>query len=330
MKRINFLTTFACIIVMCCMISSCTKENSSEISNDESQVNLDVPTFKNDLMIFSSIDAFYKHYEKIDLLYDTDYKAFADIANNQDLNSVQKLLANDIFATPEERYQPEIADPAMMAIVNKHFEFQIEEVLLTYVSSDFILLAHIDDVAARDQIRALPKYAKFDATQIPADTYLVAADVLETLLGPWGTVDYNPPVIEESNRSCEIEGSTGWDWKSNGIHGLSYRSQAYKTWCCTKEEARAFSKKWINNSWQYADTWHLYARVDAVRRSSGCNYKDEEHEVKTCSNCDHERARVSAGGKEYHYSSDVSGSLQKTTWENNVSTSVSGFHYVPF
>lgn len=333
MKNLNYVSFLFCCMILSIVISSCSKEKFTESEPAEIEVGINAISSQSDLMSFGSIETFYEHYQKMDALYDKSNKEYRAAIEAQMLNSVYKKLGNDVFTDPKERYQPWLGDPVMMGIVNEYLEFQIGEVLLTYVSDKYILVAKSDNLIARDKIRNLDKNNNFDITAIPEDTYLVPSDELETLLGPWGSMDYQPPVVSEyRSGSCVQTGTTIWDWKEDNYgEAISYRTRAYVTWSSLKEETKIYAYKYSGNSWSNQNTSSLYAKIDATRRNRGsCSHYNDEDEVNTCNNCRDEYARVNTAKRRRHNSLDVYGSVDKTYQQNNWYNSISASHYVPF
>ena len=105
-------------------------------------------------------------------MYSTDVDRFTSIVTEDGrLNVVYTQLLNDVFTIPEERYQPFLTDPVMMAIVNEHFEFEIDNVLITQVNNEELLISDPNDSRTRNEIRNLPKGEELDFDSIPQGAY---------------------------------------------------------------------------------------------------------------------------------------------------------------
>ncbi len=330
LKVKSILFSLLAVMAVAVFLTSCSKDNS--VISEENEIESTDMIIQSDLMSFGSIDKFYEHYQEMDALYDLNSQKYRTVIESQVLNSVYKKLGSDVFEDPEKRYQPWLGDPVMMGIVNEYLEFQIGEVLLTYVNDDYILASKSDNISARHQIRNLGKNNEFDINAIPADTYLVPSDELETLLGPWGDVDYEPHVVaERSQVGCVQTGDTGWQWKQNGTEAISYRTRAYTTWSSLKEETKIYSYKHSGSGWSNEKTYYLYARIDATRRNENtCTWNNDEREVNTCDNCKDENARVNTSKKRRHNTSDVFGSISKSYKQNGAQGNIFASHYVPF
>jgi len=326
----NYIKILFCFLVVGTMITSCSKENVDTLATDNVEATV---TIENDLMIFKDITSFEEFYNEKDALYDRDYEKYINDVEAQKLLSVFKKFRTQTITDFADIYQPWLGDPVMQGIVNEHLEFQIGDVLLTYASDDYILASAADDMTAKNEMREMGKAEKFDRNVIPANTYLVASDNLETLLGPWGTTDYLPPA-DVDTRQCPQTGDTGWEFEFNFnfTRAIGQKSQAYTTWSSLKEETRVVSWQRTSSGWQKVDT-QLYAHVWATRRNDdgeGCSYAHIEDEVKTCDSCDDKTARVNTWKRYRHVTGDVPGSVSSHYIVNGAQSSLWGYQTVPF
>ncbi len=306
---------FLCFVLASIIFSSCSKDSGDTLSNDDienNQTNSNY-TVVNDVMTFESIEKFQAYYETLDAMDDQQLQR---VMNAYEVNSVFKRWMGDSFVDPADRYQPFLADIIMMGIVNENFEFQFGDVLLTYVTNEYILSSNIADIETRDQIRELAKGNKFDFDNVPDDAYLVSTNKYETLLGPWGEVAYQPVVIETANRGC-IRDGTDSKLEINGNFGLISRCQSFRSWGWTKEETVAVPVKITNGRFSVVDAHFLGVKIQAVRRNSECQTQNFAEELEACSNCDFKRAKVSAFGNRMHQTNDVQGTVEMEINDNN-------------
>lgn len=156
------------------LIFSCQKDDRLNLENTEQNTGkIDFPSLVDDRYSFRDFDHLSKYYKVLDQMYTEDDQKFNDfIRTTNEIESVHKLLETDIFTTPEERYQPFLTDPIMMTIVNKHFEFQVETYLVTYMNNNELLLGDSKNLKLKSEIRAMPKGEKINLRAIPEDAIL--------------------------------------------------------------------------------------------------------------------------------------------------------------
>jgi len=280
---------------------------------------------------FDNVEAFMNYYDQLNMLYDEDDQEFNRVAEAIGINTVHKKITNDVFVNPEDRYQPFLADPIMMAISNEHFEFQIENVLMTQITNGFILASDINDKETRTQLRSMKKGSSLNINDIPAKSYPVSNESVETMLGPWSSKEYDRAeamnLLMDMNlrgNDCETEGDAGWGW-DEGIYfdkAISFRTKLYTNWCCMYEEAKVYGYKKINGVWKNEKA-EISATISTWRRDKNCNQDFWTHEDDECNNCKSKRARLSTGKKRGHKSNDVCGSYRKKLGGNTLQTDTS-------
>lgn len=165
--RIVFLALFCLIIYSACTSEIDFESTDRELTNENLKMSGDIgqnfPIANGDHYAFEDFEHFRKFYSQVDI---------NDIENGmsseaETIRTVHGLLVNDEFANPDSRYQPFLTDPVMMAIVNEHFEFQINDRLVTYINNSELLISDPNDIGTREAIRNLTKGEPIDFTKIP-------------------------------------------------------------------------------------------------------------------------------------------------------------------
>lgn len=187
---------FIGILAICILaIFSCSKESeliSDGIASEDSSVELrsersfDLPTANGDHYSFRDFDHLTNYYQSLDAMYSKDDQEFNSVvsSNRRGVNTVHDKLINDEFENPKDRYQPFLTDPIMMAIVNEHFEFEVENVLITYMNNSDLLISDPNDSATKNSIRNLTKGGELDFNSIPNGAYW-GEDTNVASLKPW-------------------------------------------------------------------------------------------------------------------------------------------------
>jgi len=163
------------------LICSCSKDlqdiqeidgSDEKITALKSNTSLNSPTIKGDLVVFQDLRHFEDFYLGLNQIYEEDYENFDQyVPTDHSFISVHTKLSNDKFVNPDDRYQPFLTDPIMMAIVNENFEFQIENTLVTYMNNTEILISDVNDTKTQQQIRSMAKGQKLDLNAIPKKAY---------------------------------------------------------------------------------------------------------------------------------------------------------------
>lgn len=345
MKVLKLKTTFfslMAVMALSLLMISCEQESLSIIEdeidgirpaevytpeatpeNENAVVNLDMPDASENMLKFRDIEHFVDFYQQLNMLYDENDQIFNRIVQGFGISSVHEKLSNDEFTNPAEGYQPFLTDPVIMAISNEDFEFQIEDVLMTSISNDFILTSDINDSRTREAIQQMSKGEEIDVNLIPEKAFPVSDNDVDNLLGPWSAGgDYSK--AEVINMIAELANNNRNNCKKGDFYGqwtfrqsqnylneaIYFRTAAYDNWCCTYEEAKVYSYRRGTSVWQKANGY-ISATVWADRRDSDCYFDEDESEQKWCTNCKDKRARVNTGGKKYHSTGDVVGHYWK-------------------
>jgi hypothetical protein len=83
-------------------------------------------------------------------LYDYNGELFDSLIEATDeVNSVYVRLLEDEFEDPEDAYSPLLTDPITQSFVNEYFEFQIGDVLVTYINNEEVLTCDESDTDTR-------------------------------------------------------------------------------------------------------------------------------------------------------------------------------------
>ena len=155
-------------------------------SSDFPGVNRDLPGVNGDRYSFRDFAHLTTYYRSLDGLYSEDDQGFNEVvaSNRRGVNTVHNKLINDEFVNPEDRYQPFLADPIMMSIVNEQFEFEVDNVLITYMNDNDLLICDPNDAETKNAIRNMTKGGALDFNSIPAGAYW-GEDTNMKSLKPW-------------------------------------------------------------------------------------------------------------------------------------------------
>jgi len=293
---------FLCSIAML----SCKKEMILNETN--------LPEESVDLIYFEDIANFKNHFEEMDQMYDENPDMFDRLAKENSVKTPFQIFIKDKFSDPSEKYTSFLEDPIMSAIVNEHYEFQIGNVLLTYLDNNLILTSDVENKEARKQIRLMPKGEFINFEELPEEVYPVTDDSFEDVLGPWdGTENYSRDDVVQAYKSvmaCSVSGSSGYSWYGFFNEAMYYKTSSYKSWGRTREEALLYSYTNMNGQWQINGAL-ISAEIDADRRNDNCSYTNNEDETKSGHNGSI-RARVNKWGNQYHNTGDVVGTYYKS------------------
>jgi len=177
-SKFKFLLSIICLMIL---IYSCTKDSIIDESISEFETtglrgerSLDAPTVEVDRFSFRDIEHFKRFYTALNDIYTADDQLFnSTVASNlSGISTVHDKLINDEFVNPEDMYRPFLSDPVMMAFSNEHFEFQIENSLVTYMNNREILISDISDYETQSEIRNISKGSDLDLSTIPERAYL--------------------------------------------------------------------------------------------------------------------------------------------------------------
>lgn len=195
MNRLKFLVPAFLFAIVILGVYSCSKDselitenldNKKELIQLRTERTLDLPTIIGDHYAFRDFDHLTNYYQALDEMYSEDDQEFNEVvsSNRRDVNTVHDKLINDEFENPEDRYRPFLTDPIMMAIVNEHFEFQVENVLITYMNNSDLLICNPNDLTTKTAIRNMSKGGELDFNSIPLGAYW-GEDTNPQSLKPW-------------------------------------------------------------------------------------------------------------------------------------------------
>ena len=159
-------------------IFSCTKDDERKVMTNQGVTklrnsNLDHPALSNDVYVFDDSAHFVNYYLALNNLYDSDFDSFdTEMMSFPTITTVYTKLSNDSFVDPADRYQPFLTDPVMQSFINEYFEFAIDDVLVTYINNEQILISDINDVSVRNAIRHITKGSYITKNSVPAGAYL--------------------------------------------------------------------------------------------------------------------------------------------------------------
>ncbi len=196
---------FFLLAIFAMMVTSCSKENVDNINADTntsfvngiakeapgrgsaSTRDLDFPTVDGDRYVFRDSDHLTAYYQGLNAILDRDFNEFDEVVTeNEGINSVHTKLMNDEgFTRVEDKYMPFLTDPIMRSIVNENFEFQVADVLITYMNNREILRSDPTDNSVRDAIRAMPKGEKLDVESIPSGAHWADDTKIESFKASW-------------------------------------------------------------------------------------------------------------------------------------------------
>lgn len=166
------------VIIFGALITSCAKEDNFSLAKSDALVNkrtsgLNHPVLVGDVYVFYDSAHFVNYYSELNNLYDSDFDSFDnEMLTFPSIVTVYSKLANDSFVNPANRYQPFLSDPIMASFINEHFEFAIDDVLVTYMNNEQILISDINDSNLRNEIRNMAKGGVITKNSIPVGAYL--------------------------------------------------------------------------------------------------------------------------------------------------------------
>jgi len=336
MKSFNsFLLGLLTLGTMVFFISSCAHDEVLEDTAITSTPNN--PTVNIDRYQFKTVDQFEKFYTSMEELYERDFMAYHDLMkqNEGEVNTVFLKQLNDEFYNPEDRYQPFLTLSVIEGLVNEYFEFQVGDVLLTFVTNELILTSKAEDTQLQQAIRALPKGEDvFDINRVPEGAYLTTTERFEQLLGPWSEEPYSFDYEEYSDyRNCTtLYRHTGYPFTTKLDHGMSTRVAAVFSWGKTKEEAKiyAYSRTSSTAPWR-PKSMGLSITIWVDRRDpNNCNWANDDDKDGFKNTSVYAILR-SKSGRFAHSTGDVTGQMRADfsvggSMENLKKTSTIQFH----
>lgn len=194
MNQLKSIFPMFSMVLAMLLLHSCSQdtellESSIDLETNvstRSKGDLDAPEINGDLLKFRDVDHFTEYYQNLQKIFDeNDQELLGAIFNSSEFNSVYTNLMEDEFADPSDAYRPFLTDPIMMTIANLYFEFQIGDMLVTYMNNEEILTSDINDVNVRSQIRNMPKGERLDVKSIPEGAFWGEDDNIEALFAWW-------------------------------------------------------------------------------------------------------------------------------------------------
>lgn len=318
MKSFNsFLIGLLTLSTMVFFVSSCSTFEVDEIVEDNAMISTpDNPTVIHDRYGFESVDQFEAYYQYMDVMYEHDFTAYLELMkqNEGQVNTVFHKLLNDEFYNPEDRYQPFLTLSVIEGLVNEHFEVQIDDVLLTFVTNELILTSKVADTQLQQAIRALSKgEGVFDINRIPEGAFLTTSGSFDQLLGPWseGGYSFDYEHYDDSRNCTTAYRHTGYPFTQKLNHGMSTRVAAAYSFGKTREEAKiyAYSRSSASASWQ-PKTMGLSITIWVDRRApSSCNWSNDDDKDGFKNRSVYSILR-SKSGKYAHSTGDVRGQMR--------------------
>jgi hypothetical protein len=208
MKKIVVFIFLFGIITSGLYFYSCNKDSIIVESTFEKNIpievrktwNLDFPSLNGDRLMFDDVQHFEDYFEDLTEIYEQDLSGFIDtILNNDRIDCVFEKLYSDEYTSTSGSYEPFLSDPVMMTIVNQYYEFQIDDVLVTYMNDEEIIICDATDSSTRDTIRNLTKGSRIDVEDIPTLAYWGEDDNLQALVGKWCGCEVYVEVIDCDN-----------------------------------------------------------------------------------------------------------------------------------
>ncbi|MEZ4907830.1 MAG: hypothetical protein R2771_09395 [Saprospiraceae bacterium] len=188
MKKIIYLIGIILVIALS-IIYSCNKEDALNVEDTSLmfriEYNIDFPTVNGDRYVFRDFDHLTSYYHSMEEILDTNQDLFESIVDYEgSLMTIQKKLINDSFETPESRFITFLGDPIMRSVLNENYEFEINNVLVTYMNNRDLLICDPNDGVTQSEIRNLPKGGTLDFSTIPKGAYW-GDDTNSESLAPW-------------------------------------------------------------------------------------------------------------------------------------------------
>ncbi len=130
-----------------------------------------------DRIYFNDFEEFEDYYLGLDTLLTFDTDIFDSIVlADSPVETINSLYQNDA------EYESFLADPIMEAILNANFEFQIDDVIITYINNSQILASDASNSTLKTAIRAITKGETLDLGDIPNGAYWDRPDQIERAL----------------------------------------------------------------------------------------------------------------------------------------------------
>lgn len=168
-----------CIIALVIVgVYSCTDKNEIadvRIVKNEQPITPRSPSTVSDRVYFDDYADFIDYYEDLDYILMTNNGDYFD--SIVDLTTPVTTL-NDLVASTAG-YYGEVSDPSIRAIVNPYNEFQIDDILVTFINDDQLLLSDASNGTLKTAIRGITKGVKLDISNIPTGAQWATPDDLE-------------------------------------------------------------------------------------------------------------------------------------------------------
>lgn len=127
-----------------------------------------LPSSIDDRLYFDDFDHFRSYFLELDSLLTIDEDLFDSLVLEESpVTTVNDLLSTDSYSNPDSAYRTFLTDPVMRAVVNPYYEFQIGQVLVTYINNSEILTSDASNSSIRSTLRTIPKGVPLDINSIP-------------------------------------------------------------------------------------------------------------------------------------------------------------------
>lgn len=153
-------------LISCEQLDHVTPESNN--SNENQRILTRTPSYIDDRLYFADFDEFKEYFLELDSLYDAVYK---DIFDSIVLATTPVTVINNQVTSLSAAAQTYLSDPIMRAIVNPNYEFQIDDVLVTYINNSQIVASDISNTSAKSDIRALTKGIPLTLSNLPSGAY---------------------------------------------------------------------------------------------------------------------------------------------------------------
>lgn len=193
MKTIKIIFSIIILAIIGFTVFSCTKDIGADqknyVKNDiirlRNNYYIEFPPVKEDRYVFRDFDHLTEFYNALSTLYEENVSVLDSIVSrNENIESIYSKVLIDSFSNPLNSFQPFMTDPIMRIILNQNYEFEIENVLVTYMNNSELLICDPNDRETQMEIRNLEKGGKLDFSKIPSRAYW-GEDTNETSLKPF-------------------------------------------------------------------------------------------------------------------------------------------------
>jgi hypothetical protein len=153
------------ILTVLAMIYSCSDLDESHpgsktgatVTNNQVPILPRTPSYTDDRLTFADLAEFKEYYMELDSLFEVDQDLFDSIVNT----TTPVLTVHEQVSTIDE-FETPISDPILRAIINPYFEFQIDDVLISYLNDDQYLVFDASNGTLKSTIRGMTKGLTID------------------------------------------------------------------------------------------------------------------------------------------------------------------------